>query len=71
MQRRALSNCTRLACVFSVTTLLVFGHIGCDGGSSTQTGTVGQLPPEAKEANKNMEDFMKSQPPVKKKTSGR
>jgi hypothetical protein len=69
MQSRALSVCTRLACVFSVTTLLVFGHIGCDGGSSTETGTVGQLAPEAKEANKNMEDFMKTQAPPKKKTA--
>jgi hypothetical protein len=52
--------------MLSVTTLLVFGHIGCDGGSSTETGTPGQLPPQAKEANKNMEDFMKTKQATKK-----
>jgi hypothetical protein len=67
MQRRALSVCTRRACVLSVTTLLVFGHIGCGGGSSTESGPADPLPPEAKEANKNMEDFMKTQKPAKKK----
>ena len=66
MYSRALSVCIRLACMLSVTTLLVFGHIGCDGGSTTATGT-GQLAPEAKEANKNMEDFMKTKQPAKKK----
>jgi hypothetical protein len=71
MQSRALSVCIRLACVLSVTTLLVFSHIGCDGGSSTATGTVGELPPEAKEANKSMENFMKTSPPVTKKAIGR
>jgi hypothetical protein len=67
MQSRVLSVCTRLACVLSVTTLLVFGHIGCGGGSSTETGTADQLPPEAKEANKNMQDFMKTQKPANAK----
>ncbi len=67
MQSRPLSTCISLACVLSVTTLLVCGPIGCGGGSSTETGTVGQLPPQAKEANKNMEDFMKTQHTAKKK----
>ncbi len=67
MQNRALPTCTRRACVLSVTTLLVFGPIGCGGGSSTETGTVGELPPQAKEANKNMEDFVKTQKTAKKK----
>jgi hypothetical protein len=71
MRSRALSVCIRLACVLSVTTLLVFSHIGCDGGSSNATGTVGELPPQAKEANKNMEDFMKNSPPTTKKATGR
>jgi hypothetical protein len=66
MYSRALSVCIRFACMLSVTTLLVFGHIGCDGGSTTTTET-GQLAPEAKEANKNMEDFMKTKQPAKKK----
>jgi hypothetical protein len=62
MRSCASSYLTRVACGLSVAVFLVFGTLGCDGGSSTTTGKSGDLPPEAKQANKNMEDFMKNQP---------
>lgn len=67
MRIRALSYFARVAFVVSATTVLVLGPVGCDGGSSTKTGTVGELPKEAVKANANMEDFMKKQAETKKK----
>jgi hypothetical protein len=59
MRSCASSYLTRVACAVSVTTFLVFGTIGCDGGSGKAVGTGGELPPEAKKANNAMEDFEK------------
>jgi hypothetical protein len=61
MRRILSSSLTRLACAISTSALLIIGPIGC-GGSDTTTGTSSTLPPEATQANKNMEDFMKNQP---------
>jgi hypothetical protein len=62
MRSCALSYFTRAVCAVSVTTLLVFGPIGCDSGSGPAAGKGGELPPEIKQSNKNMEDAMKNQP---------
>jgi hypothetical protein len=51
----------RLACACSVMAYLTFGVIGCGGNSGPPTGTGSTLPPEAKQANENMENFMKNQ----------
>ena len=60
---RSLSQVSllRLACAFAISACLTFGLIGCGGSSAPPTGTVGKLPPEAEQANKNMEDFVKNQ----------
>jgi hypothetical protein len=52
----------RAACACSVSVYLIFGTIGCDGGSAPATGTGSSLPPEIKQGNENMENFMKNQP---------
>ena len=62
-----LSYLTRVACLMAVTISMVFGPIGCGEQSGPGTGTTGQLPPEAKQSNKSMEDFMKNQDATKKK----
>ncbi len=53
---------TRFLCASAAAAFLAFGVLGCGGDSGQATGPSGDLPPEAKEANKNMEDFMKNQP---------
>jgi hypothetical protein len=60
MRSCAQSNFLRITCALCVTSFLIFGSIGCDGGSGPATGASGELPPQAKEANKSMEDFVKS-----------
>jgi hypothetical protein len=67
MGSRAKSYVIRVACMMAVTTLMVFGPIGCGEDSGPGTGTTGQLPPEAKTANKNMEDHMKNKDATPKK----
>ena len=67
MRRRTLSYFTRVACVIAATIFMVTGPIGCGDASGPGTGTTGELPPEAKQANQNMQDFMKNQNPAKKK----
>jgi hypothetical protein len=64
MRHRALPLLARF--VFSTATMivLVLGPIGCGEDSGSATGTTGELPPEAKQANKNMQDFMKKNPPA-------
>jgi hypothetical protein len=62
MRTCASSYLTRVACGLSVAAFLVFGTLGCDSGSTTKTGTAGELPPEAAKANNAMENFQKSQP---------
>jgi hypothetical protein len=52
----------RLACACSLMAYLTFGMVGCGGNSGPATGTGSELPPEAKQANKNMEEFMKNPP---------
>jgi hypothetical protein len=61
MRSRALTYLTRLTCAVSISTIMIIGHVGCDGGASEKTGTVGQLPPEATKANNAMENFVKDQ----------
>ncbi len=44
----------------SVSAALIVGPIGC-GSSGSATGGSSELPPEAKKANENMENFMKTE----------
>jgi hypothetical protein len=67
MRSRALSYLIRVACMITVTTSMVFGPIGCGEDSGSGTGTTGQLPPEATQANKNMLDSMKNKDAAPKK----
>jgi hypothetical protein len=67
MRSRTFSYFVRVACVIAATIFMVSGPIGCGDGSGPATGTTGELPPEAKQANKNMQDFMKNQNAAKKK----
>lgn len=55
--------------VFSVSTAfaLVFGVIGCGDDPGASKPTMGELPPEAKQASKNMQDFVKNAPAAAKK----
>ena len=64
---RALTFFSRVACMMAVTILMVFGPLGCGEASGPGTGTTGQLPPEAKQSNKSMEDFMKNKDATPKK----
>ena len=66
MWSRALFYFTRVACVISTAIVLVFGPIGCGETSGPGAGAEGQLAPEAKQANKSMQDFMKTSAPAKK-----
>jgi hypothetical protein len=68
MRSRALSDVIRVACVTAATMMMmVLGPIGCGEDSGSGTGTMGELPPEAKQANKNMQDFMKNKDATPKK----
>ncbi len=51
----------RLACDCLLAAFLGTGVLGCGGGSAPATGTESKLPPEAEQANNNMQDFMKNQ----------
>ncbi len=59
---RSLSRAlpVRLACACVVASSFAFGLTGCGGDSGPAT-TSGELPPEAVQATKNMEDYMKNQ----------
>lgn len=60
---RSLSRAlpVRLACACVVASSFALGLVGC-GGDSGPAANSGALPPEATQANKNMEDFMKNPP---------
>jgi hypothetical protein len=60
MRIRTFARRARLALASTLAACLFVGPFGCDGGSGTETGKTGELPPEAKQSNKNMEDFMKT-----------
>ena len=60
MQNCVSVSVARLSLVLAVSAILTLGPIGC-GDSTPATGTSSEVSPETKQANKNMEDFMKNQ----------
>jgi hypothetical protein len=61
MRSCSLAYFSRVALMLFVAAFLAFGPAGCDSSSGPKTGSSSQLPPEAKQANENMENFMKTQ----------
>jgi hypothetical protein len=68
MRSRAVARLIRVACVTTASAVLVLGPVGCDGGgANTSSNTPNQVAPEIKNANENMENFMKNQGAAKTK----
>ena len=65
MSKRVPGFAALLVYALGVSALLTLGPIGC-GSDTPPTGTQSQVAPEAVQANKNMEDFMKTQTKTKK-----